>query len=90
MLEELKQAPESVSIGQIIFLASVVAFVVSVVIDIIVATSLANYTIFGVLVACAIGIITSALKKEEYLKFIVIDLVVTAFLFIAYAQVFSF
>lgn len=90
MLEELKQAPQSLFVGQVIFLASVVVFIISIVIDIIkTTTTLANYTIFGVLAACILGIITGFMAKDSGLKFIVIDLVVTAFIFIAYAEVFA-
>lgn len=89
MLKELKQAPESVFIGQIIYLVSVAVFIVSIVIDILSTMTLANYTIFAVLIGCAIGVITSIIHKERYLKFTVMDLVVTAFIFIAYAEVFA-
>lgn len=89
MLEELKQAPQSLFVGQIIFLVSVAVFIVSIVIDILTTMTLANYTIFGVLAACTLGVITGFMAKDSGLKFIVIDLVVTAFIFIAYAEVFA-
>lgn len=89
MLEELKQAPESVFIGQIIFLVSVVAFIVSIIIDIMRTTSLSNYTVYGVIVGCIIGVITSAIAKEKGMKFIIIDIVITAFIFIGYVEVFA-
>lgn len=86
MLEELKQTPRAVVFGQVVFIITIIMFIISIASD---GIPLTNYAILGLVAGCIIGVITSIMPEDKKWKFVVFDITTTAILFISYVQVFS-
>lgn len=86
MLEELKQTPRTVVFGQVIFIITIIMFIISIASG---GLSLTNYATLGLVAGCIIGVITSIMPEDKNWKFLVFDITTTAVLFISYVQVFS-